>query len=125
MNRHARRQKQTVARQLRQHATTEEHLLWEQLRTNKLGGVHFRRQHVIQGFIVDFYCADAKLVIELDGAHHLKQQDADREREVVLRRQGNSVLRFPNEMIRSDIAAVLRTIRMVISDRTRPSLPSP
>ena len=63
--------------------TPAEKILWEELRANKLG-VHFRRQQVIQGFIVDFYCHQAGLVIEVDGDIHDLQKEEDERREKVL-----------------------------------------
>ena len=56
------------ARELRRRMTTEEKALWQRLRANRLDGFHFRRQQVIDGFIVDFYCHAASLVVETDGA---------------------------------------------------------
>jgi hypothetical protein len=59
-----------VARQMRQEPTQAEDLLWQSLRNHQLLGFKFRRQHSIERFIVDFYCAEAKLVIEIDGPIH-------------------------------------------------------
>ncbi len=61
------------ARQLRREPTREEALLWERLRRNQLDGLHFRRQQIIDGFIVDFYCHAAGLVVEVDGPIHTRQ----------------------------------------------------
>lgn len=71
------------AKELRREMTPAEKTLWEELRANKLG-VHFRRQQVIQGFIVDFYCHKAALVIEVDGDIHDLQQEEDERREKAL-----------------------------------------
>jgi very-short-patch-repair endonuclease len=57
--------------------TAEERLLWEALRRNTIDGLHFRRQQVIAGFIVDFYCHSAALAIEVDGAFHRETVDYD------------------------------------------------
>ncbi len=67
--------------------TPAEKFLWQELRGNKLG-VHFRRQQVIAGFIVDFYCHKAGLVLEVDGDIHDLQQEEDTRREKVLREMG-------------------------------------
>lgn len=67
------------AKELRREMTPAEKILWEELRANKLGG-HFRRQQVIQGFIVDFYCHKAALVIEVDGDIHDLQKEEDERR---------------------------------------------
>ena len=64
------------AKELRHEMTPAEKLLWEQVRAKKLG-VRFRRQQVIQGFIVDFYCHKAALVVEVDGDVHDLQKDKD------------------------------------------------
>ncbi len=75
------------ARQLRREATTAESLLWELLRDRRLLGRKFRRQHPIGQFIADFFCDDARLIIEIDGAVHREptQQERDRLREEILR----------------------------------------
>ena len=98
------------ARRFRQDQTAEEDLLWQRLRANRLGGLHFRRQQVIDGFIVDFYCHAAGLVIEVDGPVHGLQRERDQERDRVLRGRGLSVLRVTNEEVRKEINAVLQRI---------------
>ena len=102
------------ARQLRRNQTAEEELLWQRLRGNRLCGLHFRRQQVIDGFIVDFYCHGAGLVVEVDGAVHLGQRANDQERDRVLQGRGLTVLRVPNELVRNDIEAVLQRITRTI-----------
>ena len=72
------------ARELRREMTPAEQVLWQALRGNKLDGFHFRRQQIITGYIVDFYCHAASLAIELDGEVHLQQQEYDSERDRVL-----------------------------------------
>ena len=74
------KEKQQRSRELRHDMTSAERILWQELRANKLG-VHFRRQQVIAGFIVDFYCHKADLVIEVDGDIHNLQQEEDARRE--------------------------------------------
>ena len=78
------------AKELRREMTPAEKILWEELRANKLG-VHFRRQQVIAGFIVDFYCHKSALVVEVDGDIHDLQQEEDARREKALSALG---LRF-------------------------------
>jgi len=73
--------------------TPAEKILWQELRGNKLG-VHFRRQQVIAGFIVEFYCHNAGLVVEVDGDIHDLQQEEDARRERVLSEVGLRVVRF-------------------------------
>jgi very-short-patch-repair endonuclease len=89
------------ARELRRDMTPAEKILWQELRGNKLG-VHFRRQQVIAGFIVDFYCHKAGLVIEVDGDIHDLQQEEDARREKVLREMGLRIVRSGNEEVEGD-----------------------
>lgn len=84
------------AKELRREMTPAEKILWEELRANKLG-VHFRRQQVIAGFIVDFYCHKAALVVEADGNIHDLQKEEDERREKVLSELGLKVVRFGND----------------------------
>ena len=98
------------AKELRHRMTQAEQILWEALRANRLGGLHFRRQQVIDGFIVDFYCHAAGLIVEIDGGVHDHQAEADRERDQILTAKGFSILRFTNDEIKENIAAVLARI---------------
>ena len=102
------------ARELRQEMTPAEKILWEQLRGNKLG-VHLRRQQVIAGFIVDFYCHKAGLVIELDGSVHDGQVEDDARRDKALTEMGLQIVRIRNEEILKDLSAVLGKIRAWVS----------
>ena len=98
------------AKELRRNMTTEEIALWHRLRSNQMGGFHFRRQQVIDGFIVDFYCHAAVLGIEVDGEVHQQQADYDDQRDQVLTARGLRVLRFTNAEIRQHIEPVLARI---------------
>jgi very-short-patch-repair endonuclease len=106
--------KAALARQLRRKQTPDEKLLWEQLRANRLHGMHFRRQQVIDGFIVDFYCHAARLVIELDGPAHARRREEDAHREHVLQGRGIHVLRTTNDELHTNLDAVLRRILAAI-----------
>ncbi len=79
------------AREFRRQMTDEEGALWQRLRTNRLNGLHFRRQQVIAGFIVDFYCHAARLAVEVDGASHAARAEYGSEdvTSSPLRRQGS------------------------------------
>ena len=103
-------EKQTLSLQMRRAMTEAEALLWARLRRNQLGGLHFRRQQVIDGFIADFYCRAARLIVECDGAVHQHQVEYDRERDAVLSTHNLRVLRFTNDSIKNDIASVLKDI---------------
>ena len=103
-------EKKQRAKELRRELTPEEALLWHELRTNKLAGWHFRRQQVIDGFIVDFYCHAASLIIEVDGGIHEMQKEQDAERDAHLISRGFRVLRVTNDNVNNDIQGVLRKI---------------
>lgn len=105
------------AKELRRDMTPAEKILWQELRGNKLG-VHFRRQQVIAGFIVDFYCHKAALVIEVDGDIHDLQQEEDARREKVLSEMELRVIRFRNEEIMKDLSAVAEKIRELVASYT-------
>ena len=108
------------AKELRREMTPAEKILWEELRANKLG-VHFRRQQIIQGFIVDFYCHKAGLVIEVDGDIHDLQQDEDARREKVLRELGLRVVRFRNDEVVRNVSAVVGKIKESVTALSAPA----
>jgi len=103
-------EKRQRARELRQKMTPEEALLWQELRTNKLAGWHFRRQQVIDGFIVDFYCHAASLIVEVDGGIHETQKEQDAERDTHLLSRGFHILRVTNDEVNEDLHGVLQKI---------------
>ena len=98
------------AREMRREPTVEERLLWEQVRRNSLGGLHFRRQQVIDGFIADFYCRAARLVVEIDGPIHDERRSYDEARDAILASRGLRILRFSNDEVTADMRGVLRRI---------------
>ncbi len=98
------------AKELRRDMTDAERALWQRLRCNQLDGLHFRRQQVIDGFIVDFYCHSKGVVVEVDGGLHHQQQSYDAQRDRVLCQRGLRVLRFTNDEVSADVAAVLKRI---------------
>ena len=101
------------AKELRREMTPAEKILWEELRANKLG-VHFRRQQVIAGFIVDFYCHKAGLVVEVDGDVHDLQQEEDVRREKVLTEMGLRIVRFSNDQVVKNLSAVVGKINELL-----------
>ena len=105
------------AKELRQEMTPAEHCLWNQVRSNRLGGRHFRRQQIIDGFIVDFYCHKAGLVIEVDGPIHGKQKSEDAERDKVLSDRGLHILRFSNHTVMNNLSQVLNSILDILETR--------
>ena len=98
------------ARELRHSMTEEERLLWKQLRERRLLGLRFRRQQIIDGFIVDFYCPSVGLVVEVDGPVHDERADYDRERDQVIAARGLTIIRVRNDEVRNDMVAVLARI---------------
>ena len=101
-----------LASELRSHSTQSEIYLWEELKGKQLDGFRFIRQKPIGNYIVDFYCKEAKLVIELDGLSHQAEatMDKDKEKESYLESMGLRVLRFEDEEVVKDRANVLRVI---------------
>jgi len=106
------------AKELRRQMTREERILWQQLRTNRLQGFHFRRQQVIAGFIADFYCHAAGLVVEMDGGIHQQQAEYDAERDRVLATLGLRILRVRNIVILENLAGVLERIAAACRETT-------
>jgi very-short-patch-repair endonuclease len=101
-----------IARDLRQRETSAEQVLWECLRDRRLANLKFRRQHPVPQttYVVDFFCYEHRLVVELDGEIHARQVEADRVRQQALEALGLRVLRFPNEMVFHDLTSVLAAI---------------
>jgi len=98
------------ARELRREMTPAERRLWQELRGHKLGNLHFRRQQIIAGFIVDFFCHAKDLVIEVDGEIHQQQREYDAKRDSVLTNMGLTVLRFTNRDVFQNLPQVLKSI---------------
>ena len=103
-----------MAKKMRGEPTAAEARMWSELESKKLG-VKFRRQHIIDRFIVDFYCVKQALVIEVDGDIHDLQKDRDYERGVVLRNLGHRILRFRNERVLGDTKSVINEIKQGLS----------
>jgi very-short-patch-repair endonuclease len=91
------------ARRLRREMSIPERVLWKYLRDRRLGGLKFRRQHPIGPFVADFYCHDAKLVVEIDSGFHLGRQEEDARRTEWLESQGLAVIRTSASEISSDV----------------------
>ena len=109
---------------MRQDPAAAEKKLWITLRDRQLGGFKFRRQHTVKPFIADFFCAELKLIIELDGDTHADRQHYDASRTQYLQRDGNHVVRFLNDDVFLHLEEVLNAI---LSECERLSLlrPSP
>lgn len=110
------------ARRLRKRQTEAEELLWSYLKNREIFKVKFRRQHSIGEFIADFYCKEAKLVIELDGEQHLNHQEYDQIRTKYLEERGIKVIRYWNDEVLKELETVLAEILSIVEVRT-PHLP--
>ena len=108
------------ARELRQPQTAAEVTLWQNIRNRNLK-YKFRRQHPIDFFIIDFYCAQAKLLIEVDGASHFEkaQMEYDQARTKYLESLGYQLIRFTNDEVRYNLNAVVVRIIEVVEARIR------
>lgn len=117
------------ARELRRSPTRAEARLWSWLRNRRFVNLKFRRQVPVGRYILDFYCAELKLAIEVDGAHHnqVDMADYDSMRTYYLERRGIYVLRIPNELIVRDPEMVGEVICFAVSARPPhpPPAPSP
>jgi very-short-patch-repair endonuclease len=101
---------QQRAKELRKEATRAETILWERLRGRQVGGFKFRRQAPMGVFIADFYCAECKLIIEIDGDIHDFQLEADKLRTETMEIFGYCVIRFKNKDVEKNIESVLNSI---------------
>lgn len=108
------------ARYLRKNQTPEESIIWQLLRNRQLDGFKFLRQHPIKVwetsgrfhfFYADFYCAEKKLVFEIDGLIHEKQKEYDASRDYIMNELGLKVLRILNDEVNHDINGILQKIR--------------
>ena len=100
-----------IARKLRREQTPSEAVLWSALRDRALDNRKFRRQHPIGSFVVDFYCHQERLVIEVDGEIHDTQQEADRERQEIIESLGIRFVRVTRHQVETDLPTTLKTIR--------------
>jgi very-short-patch-repair endonuclease len=95
---------------LRNNSTMAEVKLWNELKGRKAGGLKFRRQQGVGTYILDFYCPELKLGVELDGNSHEMKQEYDKERTLFLNSQGIEVLRFTNVQVLSHVTSVVNEI---------------
>ncbi len=110
-----------AAKQLRKTSTPAEQQLWQALRGGKLAGLKFRRQHPVGNFILDFYCAAHKLVVEVDGGIHETQIEYDATRTTELEIYGYTVVRFTNEVVLHQLETVLAEILKAIEPHSIPA----
>jgi very-short-patch-repair endonuclease len=103
-----------IAPEMRRKPTPAEKRLWEELRNRKLRGYRFRRQNAIDRFIVDFYCAEASLVVEVDGEIHQFSVEEDAIRQEYLESRGLQVIRFTNDQVLQQLPTVLTRITGIL-----------
>jgi very-short-patch-repair endonuclease len=110
------------SRELRNNMTDTERSLWSKLRRKQLKGYQFYRQKIIGNYIVDFYCAKAKLVVEVDGAQHYSEEmlEADKQRDDYLRGSALTVIRFSNLEVQKNLDGV---VERVLECLESPSIP--
>ncbi|GHA57420.1 endonuclease domain-containing protein [Pontibacter akesuensis] len=99
-----------LAKQLRQNSTLAEVILWNELKNRQLLGLDFDRQKPLDNFIVDFYCKELMLAVEVDGDSHDYKYEEDVERQQTLEKLGVTFLRFDDREVKQDLANVLRGI---------------
>ncbi len=105
-------------RELRKTATLPENILWSLLRDHRFKKVKFRRQHPLGSYILDFYCHDARLAIELDGSEHLEESkfSYDQKRTEFLHSRGITVICFWNDEVLNHLEDVLGVIWEALPD---------
>lgn len=104
------------AKKLRREMTRAERHFWNYVRRRRFPGYRFRRQQVLDGFILDFYCSKLKVGIEIDGPIHDTQKDYDRYRKSILQKRGIRILRFRNEEVLRDVGAVINKIFYLVNN---------
>lgn len=112
-------ERRDFARDLRQRMNEAEMWLWEWLRNRHQSRFKFRRQHPIGPYIADFWCATAKVVVELDGFTHRERQEEDRVRDAWMSEQGILVLRFRNAELEESLSRVLGKILAMCEARLK------
>ena len=106
-------------KELRNSRTVAEAVLWKYLKGRQLDGMKFRRQSSVGPYIVDFFCPEKRVVLELDGARHFGPAagDYDDRRTRYLDERGIQVIRFENRRLYKDLEGVLEEIRKALSER--------
>jgi very-short-patch-repair endonuclease len=108
------------ARELRKAQTDAERLMWHMLRNRRLAGSKFRRQHLVKPYVLDFYCHEKKIAIELDGGQHNtpEAREHDERRSRFLHQEGIRVLRFWNHDVLEDTECVLEAVWNALNQDT-------
>jgi very-short-patch-repair endonuclease len=108
----------TKARELRRTQTKAEKILWDRVRNRKLGGFKIRRQHILNETILDFYCTEKRLCIEVDGPYHNEPivKGLDMQRDEELEAHGFTVVRFTNDQVILELETVLVVILQTLQN---------
>ena len=114
-----------LAKQLRENMTLSEVLLWDELKQKKMLGMDFDRQRPMLNYIVDFYCKDLMLAIEVDGDSHDFKFEQDKLRQSELEKEGVTFLRFDDIAVKHNMNNVLRTIESWIQNLKQEPTPNP
>ena len=109
-----------LRKELRSHATPAEAVLWKMLKGRNADGMKFRRQQGIGPYVLDFYCPELRLCVELDGSSHDYKYEYDEQRTEFLQKQGIRVLRFRNDQVwqgtDSVVDEIVRVGRLIKDD---------
>lgn len=110
--------KLTIAREFRNNPTRTENILWNAIKRDQIFGYRFRRQYVVAGFIIDFYCPKLRLGIEVDGEIHNLDDNRirDLERENIINQYNINIIRFTNKEIKDNILTVLNNLKAKIKN---------
>ncbi|HMB65842.1 MAG TPA: endonuclease domain-containing protein [Patescibacteria group bacterium] len=113
-----RKEQKHKRKSLRNNSTVSENVLWSYLKNKKLG-VKFRRQHGIGNYIVDFYCPELKLAVEIDGATHETEKEVERDykKEEFLKEQGVELKRYTNVDVKNGVGGVVEDLMDFIEKR--------
>lgn len=103
-----------IAKEFRFSPTRSEKIMWNVLKNRQFLNLKFRRQHVIQGFIVDFYCHKLRLVIEIDGGIHKKQLKEDIERQKIIEDENINFFRIESKEVENNLNQVLNRLKVFI-----------
>lgn len=105
------------AKRMRYNPTPAEAALWARIRTKNIDGFKFRQQSVFFGYIVDFYCASARLVVEVDGSFHDNRKHYDAKRDAKIMTAGVTILRLTNDEVMHDLDRTIERIRECLHAR--------
>lgn len=103
-----------LAREFRKTPTRSEKIMWDVLKNRQFMDLKFRRQHIIDGYIVDFYCSDFRFVVEIDGDIHQRQMQDDRERQEIIEAKGIKFFRVKSGEVEKNIDDILGKLKIFI-----------